>query len=97
MQIASSLTNGVTICKTLADCSFEHCNRARSIGGVARVPTPIKLREIAGKVFVADVVERTNDAALRQAVIALCKVHMHDNTAHKRLAVINGVVSSKML
>ena len=47
-----------------AKCGIDNVDGAFAITVIASVPTAIKLREIARKVLIADMVERADDAAL---------------------------------
>ena len=91
------LGSNFRIAQALFKSSFNNAYSAFPITLFLRIPTAIKFSQIARKMLVADMVERADNAALQQAVIALSKVRVHDDTTNERLAVIDCMMSSKML
>ena len=81
----------------LPGCRADRSPGALAIGFLAAIPAERKLAHIAVQVLRAHVMERTEKAALQQAVVTLRKVSMDDHGADELLVVIDRMVAMKIV
>jgi hypothetical protein len=85
----------VTIAQPLSFGAPDRLNRALAIRGLAMVPAERKFIAIAVKVLLADMVERSHNAALKQSKIRLDFVRAGVAAYILAFAMIDGVMSAK--